>query len=102
MQELSEPLAGWLLRIGFPDGDIAEAGGRQLDIPELQRFWATLQHRVLTENSHMQFEAATGRHSRSIASDQSDPKLRQQHVKLERLVDHVRDTRQRLLKEQVI
>ena len=97
MQRQFEPLETWLTRNGFPDREVAEAAGLQLDTPQLRPLWQKLQQKLQFDSSRSQLANAAGPLKGSSAADQSDLSL----GKLRRLLTHVQDSRHRLLKAQV-
>lgn len=100
-QSPTEPMASWLLRCGFQDRDIAEAASRALDTAQLRPLWQHLQQKLPSDRSHLQVKQAVERLSSGPSSDQSDLKLRQQQTTLTRLMCHVQETKELLLKAQV-
>ncbi|KAA6424460.1 MAG: hypothetical protein FRX49_05672 [Trebouxia sp. A1-2] len=101
-QSPTEPVARWLLRCGFQDRDIAEAASRALDTAQLRPLWQHLQRKLPSDRSHLQVKQAVERLSSGLSSDQSDLELRQQQTTLTRLTCHVQETKESLLKAQVL
>ncbi len=56
---------------------------------------------MLSDRNHLQVKQAVERISRGHSSDQSDLKLHQQETTLTRLMCHVQETKELLLKAQV-